>query len=243
MDSDSGSGIIRRSTGDTLQVLRDAIELGKSSLIVDGKLLPERELTQVMGVSRRKIREALDTLETEGVIFRRQGQGTFTRPSSSRGRSVETIASRTSPVEIMEVRREIEPQLAKLAAFRASPADLDAMRRLAQRTVEATNADDLDRWDRALHAKIASCAANGFFYRIFEMIDAVRAESSWIHYREASFHNSNREFLDRQHYEIVIALESRDPKRAEAAMRTHLETITEMVMRHSAPRPYGERER
>jgi DNA-binding FadR family transcriptional regulator len=134
----------------------------------------------------------------------------------------------------MEVRREIEPNLAKLAALRATPIEIETLRKLAERTIEANNPDDLDRWDRALHAKIASCAGNHFFYRIFEMIDAVRAENSWIQYREASFFNSNREMLDRQHLRIVECIQSRDTFRAHDAKRDHLQTITEMVTRYGA---------
>ncbi|MEX4004868.1 FadR/GntR family transcriptional regulator [Paraburkholderia sp. EG285A] len=214
---------------DVLSTLRQAIEAEEGALIVKGRLLPERELTAVLGASRRSIRNALERLEEEGLVFRRQGQGTFIRPASSPNRTIETIVNRTNPSEIMEVRREIEPAIARLAALRATPADLEMMRRLIRRGITATSADALDRWDRAFHAKIARCVRNDLFYRMFEMIDAVRAETSWVRFRENSYAESNREHLAAAHFAIVDAIESRDPAQAEAAMRNHLATIAAMV--------------
>src|SRR5438105_588356 len=97
-----------------------------------GRLPPERELAAQMKVGRRSVREALSILEEEGAIWRRQGQGTFFGPPKLvNEREVADLAHRVNPTEIIEARLSIEPVLARLAAVRASRADIDAMVRIA----------------------------------------------------------------------------------------------------------------
>ena len=60
--------------------LRDGIAAG--SLPVDGKLPSEPQLAARLGVSRATVREAVTLLETEGILDRRHGSGTFVLPSA-----------------------------------------------------------------------------------------------------------------------------------------------------------------
>src|SRR5689334_15518524 len=94
--------------------------LQSDSLDADGKLPTERMLSEILGVSRRSIRRALEVLEAEGRIWRRQGSGTFAgkRPDGW-SNHVDSIIADTDLMEIMEVRLRVEPQLAQLAAIRA----------------------------------------------------------------------------------------------------------------------------
>ncbi|MGO8656855.1 winged helix-turn-helix domain-containing protein, partial [Rhizobium ruizarguesonis] len=50
--------------------------LRSDSLDADGKLPTERTLSEMLGVGRRAVRRALEVLEAEGRIWRRQGSGT-----------------------------------------------------------------------------------------------------------------------------------------------------------------------
>lgn len=54
--------------------------LRSDSLDADGKLPTERALSEVLGVGRRAVRRALEVLEAEGRIWRRQGSGTYAGP-------------------------------------------------------------------------------------------------------------------------------------------------------------------
>ncbi len=208
-----------------IDVLRSRLATGDLS---DGdRVLPEREIAALLGVSRRALRQALDVLEAEGRIWRRQGQGTFLgAPPPPRGRSLSGLANHTSPLEIMEVRMEIEPILARLAALRATPAELDIMMRLAERCRDAPDETEYERWDSAFHRKIAEAAHNGLVLALFDSVRALRRDPDWIRLREMRRQAGIRRQLGEGHCAIVAALTNRDPDAAEAAMREHLQTVT-----------------
>ena len=87
--------------------------LAQRELKNDARLPPERELCVLLGVSRGELRKALDVLEKEGSVWRQVGKGTFVgiRPMEEMG-SLDAIAARSSPREVMHARLTFEPVLA-----------------------------------------------------------------------------------------------------------------------------------
>lgn len=204
--------------------LKDGFSNG--DFVKDGRVIAERTLAEQLSVGRRALRKALDQLESEGLIWRRQGQGTFVgTPPTPRLRKLEGLATKTSPFEIMEVRQEIEPPMARFAALRASQADIDAMRNMIEKAASATTQADYEKWDSAFHQKLAESVKNTLFLAVFEAVNAVRREAAWARLRESSHSDTLIEELSSQHRDIVDAIEQRDPKRAEAAMRRHLSEV------------------
>lgn len=207
--------------------------LQSDSLDADGKLPTERTLSEMLGVSRRSIRRALEVLEAEGRIWRRQGSGTFAgkRPDGW-SNHVDSIVADTDLMEIMEVRLRIEPQLAQLAAMRAKAGDVERMYDLVKKIYESTDADGRELWDGALHRQIAQCAGNSFFLTIFDVINRVRQDEAWQAIRErARSASRTREVTHGQHTAIVDAIAARDPGKAGEAMRRHLLTLQESLIR------------
>lgn len=207
--------------------------LQSNSLDADGKLPTERTLSEILGVSRRSIRRALEVLEAEGRIWRRQGSGTFAgkRPDGW-SEHVDSIIADTDLMEIMEVRLRVEPQLAQLAAMRAKAADVERMYDLVKKIYESTDADGRELWDGALHRQIAQCAGNTLFLTIFDVINRVRQDEAWQMIRErARSASRTREVTYGQHTAIVDAIATRDPGKAGEAMRQHLLTLQESLIR------------
>nr|WP_281351934.1 FCD domain-containing protein [Microvirga makkahensis] len=195
-----------------------------------GRLPPERELAAHLGVGRGVLRQALEVLEAEGRVWRRQGQGTFCeRPPTERAK-LEDLSSRTNPAEVMEVRLRIEPALANLAALRATSEDLLRLETFAKRTASATDADSYELWDGTFHRKIAEVAGNKLFLALFDAVNAVRQETSWGVLREAA-RSEERQILYSSHHEkIVAAIGRRDGAAAEQAMRSHLKAVEENLL-------------
>jgi len=211
--------------------LRDYIQ--SNDFAKDGRLPTERAFAESFDVGRRAVRRALEVLEAEGLIWRRQGAGTFIgeKPDDWSAQVTELVAG-TDFMEIMEVRLRIEPQLAQLAAMRAKPAEIERMRALVEKTGQSTDADAKELWDGSLHRQIAQSAGNKLFLSIFDVVNRIRQDDAWQSIRElARRSGSNGRASFEQHMAIVEAIADRDPARAGEAMRQHLLMHQERLIR------------
>lgn len=198
--------------------LSEAGEFGQG-----GRLQPERALCEWFSVSRRTLRQVLEALEAEAVIWRQQGKGTFVgQPPDPTGLLAAEIAGETHPLEVMEARLCIEPQLAALCARRAAPAELERMRALAARVASAPDPRSTELWDGALHRLIARTARNWPMLTAFALLDELRSKEGWQTLRSRARSPETLKVVDRQHQAILDAIEAGRPEAAEAAMRNHL---------------------
>ena len=213
------------STRAALKAIREMIEAGK--LPADGRLPTERELSAEFGCGRRTIRRVLDTLEAEGLIWRKQGKGTFAgQPPDPTGILAAEIAPDANPLVVMEARLCIEPALAELCALRATGEDVQRLQKLAQRASQPIDADTAELWDGALHRAIARIAGNRVMLTAFALLDEVRMGSDWQKQRHRARTPETMALYDTQHRNIIDAIERRDGSGAFDAMRTHLEALS-----------------
>ncbi|SIQ37362.1 transcriptional regulator, GntR family [Rhizobium sp. RU35A] len=216
-----------------LEKLRELLRVGGFG--VDGKLPTERDLAERLGVGRRAVRQALEVLEAEGEVWRRQGAGTFVgQKPDALSADVGAIVAGTDFMEIMEVRLRIEPQLAQLAALRARAPELVRMRELARKIRESDNADARELWDGALHRQIAQSARNQLFLSIFDLINHVRQDEAWQAIRERARSGDAVKMAYAQHEDIIDAIAARDPARAAETMRRHLLMLQERLIRETS---------
>ncbi len=132
----------QRVAEEIVEQLRSLILSGQYR--VGSKLPPERELAKKLGVNRASLREALKKLEHLGLVRIRQGDGTrvqnfmetagieLVRHLIPAGETVDPVLTR----DIFEFRRFVGRELARLAARRASPEDLEALSAIAERAAE-----------------------------------------------------------------------------------------------------------
>lgn len=127
--------------------LADEIVERLRSMILTGtyppgsKLPPERELAKTIGVNRASLREALKQLEQLGLVRIRQGDGTrVTNFMETAGIELIShlipLAATNYPemiVDVLEFRRILGREVARMAAARATPEDLDKLRAIAAR--------------------------------------------------------------------------------------------------------------
>ncbi len=201
-----------------------------------GRLPTERDLSAAMAVGRRSVRRALEQLEAEGLIWRKQGKGTFAGlpPDPTQVLAAE-IVGETNILEVMEARLCIEPALAAMCAKVALPADIERMRNLARRTVEATDPDSIELWDGSLHRLIARTAGNRLLLTAFSLIDEIRANQNWRGLRSKARSLETLKISDREHHAMIDLIEAGDPAGAEAAMRAHLQTLERNLRRILGP--------
>ncbi len=168
-------------------------------------------------------------LEAEGLVWRRQGAGTFAGPRPDTLDEVEAPEANFS--EVIEVRLRVEPQLAQLAALRASASAVARMRDILTRLEATEDADGRELWDSALHREIARAAGNRFFMMIFDSIDRARLDDTWRALRERARSRANLALYARQHHELIDAIAAHDPVRAGQAMRAHISALNDGILR------------
>jgi GntR family transcriptional repressor for pyruvate dehydrogenase complex len=215
------------------QVAEQIRRLISSGALKAGDLLPpERELAEKLGVGRSSIRDAVRTLEVMGILEPRQGHGTVVRDLNADALVV-PLASvlqhrRDLVSELLDVRRMIEPGLAARAAKNASAEEIahmeDVIRRHEAKLRRGESAVDEDT---QFHYAIALAARNSVVLRVLDVLmDLLRESRS----RSLQVPGRPRRSFD-GHRRILRAIQRRDAKAAETAVRKHLQEIEEIVMR------------
>jgi len=195
------------------------------------RLPPERELVELLGVTRNDLRKALALLEAEGSIWRHVGRGTFVgaKPDGDTSASPAN-AERASPVEVMNARLLIEPALAGFAASHASTADLRELRMLADRCRNARNWREYEAQDNALHRAIAESSNNTVLTAVFDTLNSIRRTVVWGRDRANDGPPPEDHHSFAQHDRIVDAISNRDAVEARAEMREHLDAVARKLL-------------
>ena len=209
--------------------IRRALELGRFK--PGDKLPTERELSEMLDVSRTVVRAAMTLLDREGLVSVRRGRnGGVTVLAPPRDDAAAKRAMRENRVSLanaFDYRVIVESGAARLAAERRRAADVAQLRKLlasmAAHIARAQDTDDtphlVTEWqsmDSAFHLKIAEICRNEYIFDA--VVDARRA--MWLPVG-AIFHHIEPNAND-YHDAIVDAIEARDEDLAAATMTEHI---------------------
>ncbi|WP_433060984.1 FadR/GntR family transcriptional regulator [Dactylosporangium sp. CS-033363] len=204
-------------------------------MIVDGRLVPgqrlpaERELSEMLGISRPTLRETIRALVGLNILESRHGSGTYVAALDMAAlleplQFVMALSGRTVE-ELFEARLIIEPALAGLAAAHADAGQVAAMR-------AALAEPDRVAADLALHRLIADAAGNALLATMLQTLSTLGlASRAMTASRPGVLRRSAAE-----HRAIVDAIDRRDAEGARAAMAAHLTRIAEEARRAAAAR-------
>ena len=185
------------------------------------KLPNEYEFSELLGVSRNTVREALRVLVSRNIVTIRQGAGTFV--SEKKGVSDDPLGftmvdDRVKLTkDLLQIRYIIEPSVAALAAQNATPEDLEKLKEILLE-VEALTGQRMDftEKDAEFHAQIANCTHNTVMSNLIPVINmGVEIFSSEISQREY-------EQTIRSHRSIYLAIRDKRAADAKEAMQFHL---------------------
>ena len=204
-----------------------------------GRIPPERELCQKLGVGRSSLREAMKALEIIGMIEMRAGEGTFVcrRSDFLSHPLLWAIAGSgvTEANELIEARKLIEVELAGLAAVRATPDDfqqigihLDTLETSLEHTGKFLEADI------AFHVAIGEAGHNRVLLNSLHLIRNLMQQ--WVRTSLEQHAFVAAEALE-QHRAIFVAVAKRNPAKAREAMQTHLDAMA--VYLRSAQKPFA----
>lgn len=195
------------------------------------KLPSERELAEVLGVSRSSIRDAIRSLELMGMVEPRQGAGTIVREISSdslvnplanaRKRKKELIG------ELLDFRKMLEPPLAARAATRVSGDEISEMEEILERQEEKLRGgDNTIAEDSEFHYAIALASGNSVVLKVLDTLMDLLRDS-----RERSLQVEGRPQKSLAgHRRILAAIKHHDAEAAKVAMRRHIEDVEEIVL-------------
>jgi DNA-binding FadR family transcriptional regulator len=215
----------RRLYEQIAQRLAEAISAGKYEV---GQRLPsERELAQSFGVSRPTVREAIISLELDGLVDVRLGSGVYvTHREPPTGVGIKDIG----PFELLEARRAIEGESCALAALRMDEAQLARLSELIAEMRTENQHDDVvmsEDADRRFHELIAESTQNSGMVLAVQMLWEARMRSPQNRSMSRKVRARGVKPRIDEHTAIVRALKRRDPDAARAAMREHLSRVME----------------
>ena len=201
-----------------------------------GDRLPtERALAVELGVSRSRLREAMQPLISQGVVRSRQGGGTYV---ADPGRKTFVDAA-LQPLgglarldagywrDVMEIRKSLDADAAYYAAERASEPDRVRLVAALEAVTEPGGSDPARQAeaDAKLHMVIAEASQNAVLRQVmaglFELMRLSIAESLKQLFRLPK----TADMLDAQHRRIVEAILARQPDKARAAVLEHLSFV------------------
>ncbi len=205
-------------------------------LVLSGKLKPgdrlpaERQIMEEFDAGRSSVREALFSLQRQGLLT--------SRPGAVPRVSVPTVdgifAELSGPMrhylnrpeglrQMQDARALLEIGLARRAAKLATDADIASLSRALEANRSASDLDNFVQTDIAFHLAIAKISRNP----VFESLNA--ALSDWLKDQRVRSSAASPDFSDvcAQHEKIFDAIKSRDVEEAANAMDSHLEIVAQ----------------
>jgi DNA-binding GntR family transcriptional regulator len=191
------------------ELLRNAIVRGE---LKPGQRLAESHLAKSLGVSQVSVREALQVLESEGLVIKRPNRGTFV-----------TEFNEEELAEAVELRILLETRAGVLAHKKLQPGDEERLKEivsLMEKLIASDRMFDLEMADLEFHATIWRIANNspleralrGLVYPLFAFISLTHLSEL----KKEPLHE-----LGAVHNRIVQAIVTGDPKEIEEAIRNN----------------------
>lgn len=200
-------------------------------LAIGDRLPPEQSLADQFEVSRIVIREAIKTLEREGLVEVQQGRGTYVTDGTSTAfkESLSLMLSLNNEgifTNLAEVRALLEPGIAAMAARRATDEDIEALEQAV--AVMETCLNDPEGFvqaDSAFHLLLANATRNDLIVKLIEPIVDL------IHEMRLNIAATPTELQRGQfhHVRILAALKAHDPQAAREAMSHHMDQVNQAI--------------
>lgn len=203
------------------------------AMIADGtlkkgdKLPTERELVEMLQVSRTSVREAMRAMEIIGLIECKQGGGNFVRDNFENNLfeplSIMFMLEKGDTKEIIELRKIIEVETVALAAARISEEELESIGNIIEDLKHSTNEESAVKIDKRFHYEIAKASKNSLIISILNAISSLIDAYIKNARTKILAEGDNKVLLSSQHEKVYIALKKHDAAEAAEAMRQHLD--------------------
>ena len=195
-----------------------------------GARLPsERAMAEQFKVSRSSVREAIRSLELQGLVVTKRGSGTFINTQDLES-VVALLASTLSSGpgamdtldDIFEMRHVLEPEIAAMAALRASPEEIARLSEILEEQERqiARGETGVDA-DTAFHFALATATHNAALVKVVSAVEDILSRS-----RNQTLQTPGRPSLSlASHRRILESIKAGDSEEARRAMDHHLTVV------------------
>lgn len=213
------------AVGSTVQTVVDTLfaRIKSGEYATDSRLPSERTLAVELGVARNTVREALDILEAEAMIRRRQGSGSFVIYNAGDEAKAGSAASEASPLDHLVLRGILEPEMVRLAVINMSPREIEGLSKTLSE-IEGVNTD-VDRFitlEESLYRQIAEGTGNPLLASCYAQAVEAYGQSYGAGLRRRNLTPRRLQDYQKRYNTLYNAIASRDVASAVEFIKLHL---------------------
>jgi DNA-binding FadR family transcriptional regulator len=216
------------STRDLVQRIANAIRSG--ALPEGHRLLNERRIAELAGLSRSTVRNALSRLEQDGLVTRQVGRGTFVADQSKYEAATPVLPALPSPGHLLDFRMVLEPQLAEHLVLRASDETLDEIHAFVMESRNVETWLDTEYADAEFHRRLCCASGNPLLIEASRLMALARNQTAWMHLKERRFNWDRWWRYQHEHEQIIAALRERDEASTRRLIQSHLTGVRERFL-------------
>ena len=214
-----------------IEKIKAAIRNGE---LKPGDRIPSHdELCERWGISRTTIREALNKLESVGVLTKYQGRGTYINDISADSMITSSefgaLLDREAVLQLLEARKLVETAIVGLSAQRRTEEQLSALEELLEEMEKAKRENDHEHYyeaDHEFHLLISKMSRNPFLEVMMRNISKPLAiqQMEVIAFKPGDQKRISND-CHRCHRKIFTAIKEKDPQEAKRSIELHLENV------------------
>ncbi|MBG0855727.1 FadR family transcriptional regulator [Streptomyces spinoverrucosus] len=208
------------------------------AMIVAGELAPgsrlpkEEILAAQLGLSRNSLREAVRALTAMRILVSRQGDGTYVSSLEphlllENLSFAADVSQGRAALQLLQVRRLLEPQATGLAAAMLQPHDLQELRDILDRCRSAATVEDFVAHDIAFHLRIVEAVGNPVLSMLLEVLST---RTQRVRIVRGSRTRDALDSAHQDHEEILRALQARDALLAVSAATVHITAVEQWLV-------------
>ncbi|WP_333651480.1 FadR/GntR family transcriptional regulator [Lacrimispora sp.] len=223
-------GTEKKSYMKVISYIKKQIRSGE--LRIGGKLPAERELSEILGISRNSVREAIRTLDNMGVISSHQGAGNFLT-GNFENNLVESLSmmfllNQIDYKQVSELRRALEMEALMLAIDNITDEEIQSLVKIMSLLETGTEANNVVL-DKKMHYNIALASKNTLIINILQALSEVLDKFIVDLRREILSQDDSRKILMEAHNGMLESLITRDKNLAYESINKHFSIIDEKI--------------
>jgi GntR family transcriptional regulator, transcriptional repressor for pyruvate dehydrogenase complex len=207
-------------------------EIRNGELSTGGKLPAERELSEILGISRNSVREAIRTLDIMGVISSQQGAGNFLTGNFENNlvesMSMMFLLNQIDYKQISQLRRALEMEALMLAIDNITEEEIQTLKEIISQLEKETEANNVVL-DKRMHYNIALASKNTLIINILQALSEVLDKFIVDLRREILSQEDSRKLLMEAHNGMIASLIKKDKNLAYESINKHFGIIDEKL--------------